>query len=1285
MIPGDLNALLAQRRKYVEEHAQIATGSGDGNINEIRSSGSKFAGMVFVPKSESNFVGLVNQGATCYLNSLLQAWYLLPEFRKSLLDWEYNPDVHGEEEDCSPLQLQRLYAQLLLSERGAVLTNPLSLSFGWRGTEQIVQHDIQECLSVLYDHFYTVCDPSPFHDHLASHQGELSQNLACHNCNVTRSRTEGFRELQLFVRDVGSVPNALDVYFGAEELDGVECDSCGGKHTHTKFPRLQSLPYILTIQLMRFDLDYNTFQRVKLNDPMRFERTMDLKKYRKADKREEGEGEEEAVYELAAIFMHTGSAHSGHYFVYGKDFSSVEEDRWVNLNDSHSSILSEEMMDKVFNHPDETKNEEEEEEGKKSNDKTTTTSEKKGMCGAGNTRLSSTKHKRIVASAVTNAYMLMYRRVDPDLNRSSIEMDEINPTIRDWINEDNKRYLGLYDEWEYERSFLNLKFLFGGKLHLIRIHQDQTVKDFEDKCFESIQEALAEDGVEDRSRVRMRIFDSIKGVLMGSLGEDDMQLKEIPEETLRKPNQFEIRAEGEEFEDYMIDGMPLNVSVYDPAEAEKERMKDVGGDGEIGSSEEKKESGKTNDENESEPPPSPFLKPHPLITSPESSLRHFRDLLIKRVGNDKKGGVFVVRMGQDEAEAIISPVSSDDELGRSLEEMKITPGDQLFLEFCDEEETSDSPTSKVIKYFDEFANKISISMNRISWGEEEDKKKDDEGEEEGSTTAIKVYVDMRCTLRELREVIAQELGLEEDGMNFKIKRAELGAEVKALDLNLTALNIGDGHVIWLEKGQALLPDEFSMKIVFPHTTFGGVGPMNPNGGLGEEDGEKQTFPAGGRGDGTEEGKGDPEDDLTETDAMKHDGDRFEQIGSIIIKRDMMVREVRELILNQMTHVHELRDIQDPMLVRLRECTLTASGAHKMTTVLCPGLPIAGVMDLKDDALIAAQILREPEEFSPNHFLLKIQRWFPERGVLDEGEELAFDENISFDEFTDFLSDKMTKEKTITKSGPPPKRGRASLISEEDSKPKKDDSPTTPSSSSHSNSPLPPVVPDETVVTQLVSMGFDRDVCEKGAVACHNSVDLALDWVLSYVPPSEEVEEVEVEVESEIEPEEEEENEETQNQKEDSTSNDNKEDEKQTEEEEEEEEEDGDEGTYLKRSLRLVKPWSWQLKEWANIPLLKWGIQPSATARLTGAPWRLQHGDTVLFKDGREREVTEGEEGEEDAFKVYVPTPEVGFKIYTPEEQKAMREEKKREEEERTKLLEDKMKRIAEAIQEENEG
>jgi hypothetical protein len=57
--------------------------------------------------SDTGFVGLTNQGATCYLNSLVQALYMTPDFRHALFTrFAYAEHVHGRAEFCIPLQLQ---------------------------------------------------------------------------------------------------------------------------------------------------------------------------------------------------------------------------------------------------------------------------------------------------------------------------------------------------------------------------------------------------------------------------------------------------------------------------------------------------------------------------------------------------------------------------------------------------------------------------------------------------------------------------------------------------------------------------------------------------------------------------------------------------------------------------------------------------------------------------------------------------------------------------------------------------------------------------------------------------------------------------------------------------------------------------------------------------------------------------------------------------------------------------------------------------------------------------
>lgn len=56
--------------------------------------------------------GLINQAMTCYLNSLLQALYMTPEFRNALYSWKFVPAPGVDEYKSIPYQLQKLFLNL---------------------------------------------------------------------------------------------------------------------------------------------------------------------------------------------------------------------------------------------------------------------------------------------------------------------------------------------------------------------------------------------------------------------------------------------------------------------------------------------------------------------------------------------------------------------------------------------------------------------------------------------------------------------------------------------------------------------------------------------------------------------------------------------------------------------------------------------------------------------------------------------------------------------------------------------------------------------------------------------------------------------------------------------------------------------------------------------------------------------------------------------------------------------------------------------------------------------
>ncbi len=79
------------------------------------------ASELFAEKSFPPFTGMTNQGATCYLNSLVQSLFFLSPFREAVFKWRHNPDIHGSPSDSIPLQLQ-VSVSFVLNSHSFVLT-----------------------------------------------------------------------------------------------------------------------------------------------------------------------------------------------------------------------------------------------------------------------------------------------------------------------------------------------------------------------------------------------------------------------------------------------------------------------------------------------------------------------------------------------------------------------------------------------------------------------------------------------------------------------------------------------------------------------------------------------------------------------------------------------------------------------------------------------------------------------------------------------------------------------------------------------------------------------------------------------------------------------------------------------------------------------------------------------------------------------------------------------------------------------------------------------------------
>uniref|UniRef100_A0A3P9AXA9 Ubiquitin specific peptidase 40 n=1 Tax=Maylandia zebra TaxID=106582 RepID=A0A3P9AXA9_9CICH len=287
-------------------------------------------------RGRSNLCGIKNQGGTCYLNSLLQTLLFTPEFREEL--FSLVPDELGSLEDKDkpeakvrviPLELQRLFAHLLLVDQQSASTAGLTDSFGWNSSEVCGtnQHDVQELNRILFsalEHSLVGTSGSTFIHRL--YHGTIVNSIVCKECGNVSQRQEDFLDLTVCVCGLPSLEDALWNMFVAEELfEGnnlYRCAQCDRLVTAAKSAKLRKLPPFMTMSLLRFSFDFAKCERYKETGRYSFPLTINLRPFC-----EQADGDDsDYSYELFSVIIHKGGCYGGHYHVYIKDVDKLG--RW---------------------------------------------------------------------------------------------------------------------------------------------------------------------------------------------------------------------------------------------------------------------------------------------------------------------------------------------------------------------------------------------------------------------------------------------------------------------------------------------------------------------------------------------------------------------------------------------------------------------------------------------------------------------------------------------------------------------------------------------------------------------------------------------------------------------------------------------------------------------------------------------------------------------------------------------------------------------------------------------
>lgn len=174
-------------------------------------------GVLWDSKKHTGYVGLKNQGATCYMNSLLQTLYFTNQLRRAV----YKIPTEADDSTKSVgLSLQRVFHELQFGDR-PVGTKKLTKSFGWETLDSFMQHDVQEFLRVLLDKLESKMKGTCLEGTIPGlFEGKMSSYIKCKNVDYNSTRYETFYDIQLNIKDKKNIYDSFQDYIAPETLEG---------------------------------------------------------------------------------------------------------------------------------------------------------------------------------------------------------------------------------------------------------------------------------------------------------------------------------------------------------------------------------------------------------------------------------------------------------------------------------------------------------------------------------------------------------------------------------------------------------------------------------------------------------------------------------------------------------------------------------------------------------------------------------------------------------------------------------------------------------------------------------------------------------------------------------------------------------------------------------------------------------------------------------------------------------------------------------------------------------